>query len=51
MVDNIKDAFARRVQAIDWMAESTKQEALKKVAESSSASAILTTGEIIRAFT
>ena len=31
MVDNIKDAFARRVQAIDWMADSTKQEALKKV--------------------
>ena len=31
MVDNIKAAFARRVQAIDWMADSTKQEALKKV--------------------
>jgi putative endopeptidase len=31
MVDNIKAAFARRVQAIDWMAGSTKQEALKKV--------------------
>jgi predicted metalloendopeptidase len=31
MVDNIKAAFARRVQAIDWMAPSTKQEALKKV--------------------
>jgi len=31
MVDNIKDAFARRVQAIDWMADSTKLEALKKV--------------------
>ena len=31
MVDNIKNAFARRVQAIDWMADSTKQEALKKV--------------------
>ena len=31
MVDNIKAAFAKRVQAIDWMAPSTKQEALKKV--------------------
>ena len=31
MVDNIKTAFAKRVQAIDWMAPSTKQEALKKV--------------------
>ena len=33
MVDNIKGAFARRVQAIGWMADSTKQEALKKVRE------------------
>jgi predicted metalloendopeptidase len=31
MVDGIKAAFAKRVQAIDWMAPSTKQEALKKV--------------------
>jgi putative endopeptidase len=31
MVDEIKAAFARRVQAIQWMAPSTKQEALKKV--------------------
>jgi len=31
MVSNIKAAFAKRVQAIDWMAPSTKQEALKKV--------------------
>src|SRR6185369_15185506 len=31
MVDNIKAAFAKRVQTIDWMAPSTKQEALKKV--------------------
>jgi predicted metalloendopeptidase len=31
MVENIKAAFARRVQAIDWMAPSTKEEALKKV--------------------
>jgi putative endopeptidase len=31
MVDNIKAAFARRVEAIDWMAPATKQEALKKV--------------------
>jgi predicted metalloendopeptidase len=31
MVDNIKAAFAKRVQAIEWMAPSTKQEALKKV--------------------
>src|SRR4051812_34125129 len=31
MVDNIKAAFARRVQAIGWMAPSTKEEALKKV--------------------
>jgi len=31
MVDNIKAAFRNRVQAIDWMAPSTKQEALKKV--------------------
>ena len=31
MVEKIKDAFAKRVQAIDWMAASTKQEALKKV--------------------
>jgi predicted metalloendopeptidase len=33
MVDNIKAAFARRVQSLDWMADSTKQEALKKVRE------------------
>ncbi len=31
MSDNIKAAFAKRVQSIDWMAPSTKQEALKKV--------------------
>jgi predicted metalloendopeptidase len=31
MAENIKAAFARRVEAIDWMAPSTKQEALKKV--------------------
>src|SRR4029079_2889986 len=31
MVENIKAAFAKRVKAIDWMAPSTKQEALKKV--------------------
>jgi predicted metalloendopeptidase len=31
MVDNIKAAFAKRVQSIDWLAPSTKQEALKKV--------------------
>jgi putative endopeptidase len=31
MVKNIKAAFAKRVQAIAWMAPSTKQEALKKV--------------------
>ena len=31
MVDNIKAAFARRVQAIGWMSPQTKQEALKKV--------------------
>ncbi len=31
MVDNLKAAFARRVQALDWMAPSTKAEALKKV--------------------
>jgi putative endopeptidase len=31
MVEGIKSAFAKRVQAIDWMAPSTKQEALKKV--------------------
>jgi len=31
MVENIKAAFAKRVQAIDWMAPSTKEEALKKV--------------------
>ncbi len=31
MVENIKADFAKRVQAIDWMAPSTKQEALKKV--------------------
>jgi len=31
MVDNIKAAFAKRVQAIGWMAPSTKEEALKKV--------------------
>ncbi|HEX8513239.1 MAG TPA: M13 family metallopeptidase, partial [Allosphingosinicella sp.] len=31
MVENIKAAFARRVEALDWMAPSTKQEALKKV--------------------
>lgn len=31
MVDNIKAAFAKRVEALDWMAPSTKQEALAKV--------------------
>ncbi|HYG46569.1 MAG TPA: M13 family metallopeptidase [Allosphingosinicella sp.] len=31
MVDNIKAAFARRVEAIDWMAPTTRAEALKKV--------------------
>jgi predicted metalloendopeptidase len=31
MVTEIKGAFARRVEAIDWLAPSTKQEALKKV--------------------
>ena len=31
MVDNLKAAFSRRVKAIGWMADSTKQEALKKV--------------------
>ncbi|MBW8783844.1 MAG: M13 family metallopeptidase, partial [Novosphingobium sp.] len=31
MVGRIKDAFARRIQALGWMAPSTKQEALTKV--------------------
>jgi predicted metalloendopeptidase len=31
MVNNLKAAFARRVQAIGWMSPSTKAEALKKV--------------------
>ncbi|MGZ2412886.1 putative endopeptidase [Sphingomonas sp. F9_3S_D5_B_2] len=31
IVDNLKAAFARRVQAIGWMSPPTKQEALKKV--------------------
>jgi predicted metalloendopeptidase len=31
MVEKIKAAFAKRVQALDWMAPATKQEALKKV--------------------
>jgi len=31
MVGNIKAAFAKRVQALDWMAPATKQEAIKKV--------------------
>jgi putative endopeptidase len=31
MVDNLKAAFARRVNAIAWMSPSTKAEALKKV--------------------
>ncbi len=31
MVENLKSAFAARVKAIDWMAPSTKAEALKKV--------------------
>ncbi len=31
MVDNIKAAFAKRVEALDWMAPSTKAEALAKV--------------------
>ena len=31
MVGNIKDAFATRVKAIDWLAPATKAEALKKV--------------------
>ena len=31
MADNIKAAFAKRVQGLSWMAPATKQEALKKV--------------------
>jgi putative endopeptidase len=31
MVDNIKDAFAERIDALDWMAPATKQEATAKV--------------------
>ncbi|HET9811533.1 MAG TPA: M13 family metallopeptidase [Sphingomicrobium sp.] len=31
MVDGIKAAFHRRVEGLDWMADSTKAEALKKV--------------------
>ena len=31
MVEEIKAAFARRVEALDWMAPSTREEALKKV--------------------
>lgn len=31
MVDGIKQAFARRIEAIGWMAPATKQEALAKV--------------------
>ena len=31
MNDNIKAAFARRVEALDWMAPATRAEALKKV--------------------
>src|SRR5690606_28270848 len=31
MVEGIKAAFAKRVEAIDWMAPETKKEALKKV--------------------
>ena len=31
MVDEIKQAFATRVQGIDWMADSTKAEAVKKI--------------------
>jgi predicted metalloendopeptidase len=31
MVEEIKAAFARRVEALDWMAPSTKEEALMKV--------------------
>jgi predicted metalloendopeptidase len=31
MVENIKTAFARRVEAIDWMAPATKREAIEKV--------------------
>lgn len=31
MVANIKAAFARRVEAIDWMAPATKREAIEKV--------------------
>ena len=31
MNDNIKNAFAKRVEALDWMAPATRTEALKKV--------------------
>ncbi|MEJ5975800.1 M13 family metallopeptidase [Novosphingobium sp. PS1R-30] len=31
MVENIKTAFAKRVEAIDWMAPATKKEAIEKV--------------------
>jgi predicted metalloendopeptidase len=31
MVDNIKQAFARRIQGLTWMAPATREEALRKV--------------------
>ncbi len=31
MVDNIKNAFAKRVEGLDWMAPDTRKEALEKV--------------------
>jgi predicted metalloendopeptidase len=31
MVDNIKAAFAQRIQGLDWMAATTREEALRKV--------------------
>ncbi|MEQ1617597.1 MAG: M13 family metallopeptidase [Terricaulis sp.] len=31
MVDNIKGAFAERVRGLDWMAQETREEALRKV--------------------
>ena len=49
MVENIKTAFAARIRGLEWMAEPTRQEALRKVETLSSASAIRTPGAIIHA--
>ena len=51
MVDNIKAAFGKRIDALDWMAPDTKAEAKKKVETMQSVSATPTHGSTIATLT